>query len=124
MSRKRSVVDAPTTDPDDPLVKILRVLNETLAARQSVAGASGEIRDCLQTAQTLHRMLLTANRNVDQRILDVSNEQASLLLLQNTLNSSANMRSSHALSDEADARAASRAVTPRERVCGVRAQAC
>ena len=77
MAPKRALDDPPPTDAvvssteagDRPLLRILRVLEETRAARQSIVADSTHVQDCLRAAEDLHRMLLMA-QTVEQRVLE------------------------------------------------------
>ena len=86
MSRKRRASDPPLQAEDDPLTRILSVLNETVAARQALARHSQSISDSLHMADSLHRTLLGVHENACQRLLQGAGEQASLQQLTSALN--------------------------------------
>ena len=64
MSRKRVAEAPPPPDEDDPLQRILQVLDETVAARQSLAEQAARVQGCLRMAETLHDMLATSYLSV------------------------------------------------------------
>ena len=57
MSRKRPAVDEPLVEEEDPLAKLLHVLNETVHARRALLGHASALQDCLNLAEALHRKL-------------------------------------------------------------------
>ena len=70
MSRKRPASDPPERPEEfDPLNRILQVLDETVAARQTLVVHSQSLQNCLRMADDLHRTMLAMHSNMSQRIL-------------------------------------------------------
>jgi hypothetical protein len=75
-SRKRPATEP--SRPDDSLeTRILRVLNDTMAARHAILLQSQQIQRCLHIADDLHRRLLDLHDDACQRVSSTS-EQVSL----------------------------------------------
>ena len=80
MSRKRPAVDdPPAEEDDDPLARLLSVLNETVTDRAQLHG-------CLMMADNLHRMLLSAHNNAAQRVTEGASAHAMMQQLTQAYN--------------------------------------
>ena len=83
MSRKRPAEDPPPSAEDDPLDRLLQVLDETVAARQSLHEQAARVQDCLRVAETLHDMLATAYLNVQGSMATALSEHGFIRQVEN-----------------------------------------
>ena len=89
MSRKRPATDPPPSVEleIDPLERILQVLDETVAARQSLQEQTARVSEALRMARTLHHTLTTAHVNANGAMMMAIAERGCLRQIETTATS-------------------------------------